>query len=378
MTGLKSMMQRLEMCQKSLNEYLDMKKKIFPRFYFVSNVALLDMLANGTNPPKIMPYLGDCFDSLASLTFVKSAVEGEPDSIKTVDKMVAKDREVVALAEPFTMEGEVEGYLNKLTDMMMLTLKQKLNEGIDTAVNWEVEKPRHQWLFDYPAQIVLTGTQIYWTEETEAALEEYEGGQEDAVKRYLGVCNTRLNHLINLVLGELTSADRTKIISLITLDVHARDVVQKLIDDKTEGPAAFLWQQQLRFYWAQQSLDVDIRITDFRCKYFYEWIGNTGRLVITPLTDRCYITLTMGLRLFLGGAPAGPAGTGKTETTKVSYFILLHSVCYILYFVMLCYTVRRVIVLKYVIHSIYYTLLYYTVLYCEMCYRADVVVCVYC
>jgi hypothetical protein len=36
-----------DQCQKSLNEYLDQKKKIFPRFYFVSNVALLDMLANG-------------------------------------------------------------------------------------------------------------------------------------------------------------------------------------------------------------------------------------------------------------------------------------------------------------------------------------------
>jgi dynein heavy chain, axonemal len=92
--------------------------------------------------------------------------------------------------------------------------------------------------------------------------------------------------------------------------------VQKLIDEKTEGPSAFLWQQQLRFYFNTTNYDVDIRITDYRCKYFYEWIGNTGRLVITPLTDRCYITLTMGLRLFLGGAPAGPAGTGKTETTK--------------------------------------------------------------
>jgi len=161
-----------------------------------------------------------------------------------------------------------------------------------------------------------TGTQIYWTEETEKSLEEFEGGQEDSVKRYLAVCNSRLSALIQLVLGQLTSGDRCKIISLITLDVHGRDVVQKLIDEKTEGPGAFLWQQQLRFYWAPSSRDVDIKITDYRCKYFYEWIGNTGRLVITPLTDRCYITLTMGLRLFLGGAPAGPAGTGKTETTK--------------------------------------------------------------
>ena len=335
--GLKSMTLRLELCQKSLNEYLDMKKKLYPRFYFVSNVALLDMLANGTNPAKILPYLGDCYDALADLKFVVDDAAMGTLSTRTVDTMVARDKECVALHSPFTMEGEVENYLNQLTEVVAETLRYKLEDGMETAVNWDVEKPREQWLFDYPAQVVLTGTQVYWTEETERALEEYEGGQEDAVKRYLQVCNSRLSALIQLVLGELTPGDRTKIISLITLDVHARDVVQKLIDDKTEGPNSFLWQQQLRFYWTpppttsssmlpagtgapmgsgSSPRDVDIKICDYQCKYFYEWVGNTGRLVITPLTDRCYITLTMGLRLFLGGAPAGPAGTGKTETTK--------------------------------------------------------------
>jgi dynein heavy chain len=323
---LKEMTRKLELCQRKLNDYLDKKKKIYPRFYFVSNVALLDILSNGNNPPRIMPYTGDCYDSIATLLFAPAPAEADPAKFipNVGTHMVAKDGETVPFHKPFVIAGPVENWLNELTEMQINCLRSILEQAVETAVHWDsaekagggTDKPRHMWVEDYPAQIVLVGTQIYWTEEAQRSLDELEGGQEDAVKKYLGVCNDRLGMLIQRVLGDLDRDLRNKIIALITIDVHARDVMQKLIDTKAEGPSSFLWSQQLRFYWQADNRDVNIAITDFRSKYSYEYLGNSGRLVITPLTDRCYITLTLALRLFLGGAPAGPAGTGKTETTK--------------------------------------------------------------
>ncbi len=108
-------------------------------------------------------------------------------TIKNVaNKMFAKDGEIIEFYKPFVMTGAVERWLNDLTVMQQDSVRCILEAGIETAVNWEVEKPRHLWLEDYPAQVVLVGTLIYWTEETQAALDELEGGQEDAIKKYLG------------------------------------------------------------------------------------------------------------------------------------------------------------------------------------------------
>jgi len=315
---LQGMWKSLEVCQKALNEYLDQKKNIFPRFFFVSNTALLDILSNGDLPEKVMPYISACFSGISSLELIDSEVQPKKGSIvaKTAISMISPENEKVTFPKPFPISGAVENWLNGVTDMMQSTLKYTSSTALKATNNWGTEGGREAWLFEYPAQVILLASQVVWTDEVRLALEETEGGNETALGKCLTTLNTRLEGLIRLVQGELSKEDRVKIICLITIDVHGKEVVENMVKNRVEKQDDFAWQSQLRFQWNDEAETCEIKITDFVTKYSFEYIGNVDRLVITPLTDRCYITLTMALRLNLGGAPAGPAGTGKTETTK--------------------------------------------------------------
>ncbi|XP_069067570.1 dynein axonemal heavy chain 11 [Pleurodeles waltl] len=305
---LEALQRRLSICEKALAEYLATKRLAFPRFYFVSAADLLDILSKGTHPKKVTHHLVKLFDNVADLKFQVN----DKESTNIALGMYSKEVEYVPFHQNLRCHGQVESWLKHLEDTMCVTVRHHITE----AVASHEEKPREQWIFDFPAQVALTSSQIWWSTDVEIAFERLEEGFEAALKDYNKKQITHLNALINMLLGELTPGDRQKIMTICTIDVHARDVVAKLVTQKVTSSQAFAWLSQLRHRFDDSLKHCFANICDAQFQYSYEYLGNTPRLVITPLTDRCYITLTQSLHLTMSGAPAGPAGTGKTETTK--------------------------------------------------------------
>ncbi|XP_063222655.1 dynein axonemal heavy chain 6 isoform X2 [Bacillus rossius redtenbacheri] len=329
----------LEDIMKCLDAYLESKRMVFPRFYFLSNDELIEILAQTRNPLAVQPHLRKCFDAIAKLEFGTYKAEEDKDTDEDTDDgedeegeqsavssmppppgtaldilaMVSPEGETVPLIRGLRARGNVEDWLGKVEEGMFSSLRRRMQ----AAIRDHEKRTRRRWILRHPSQIVLTVSQIMWSlkvhnifnrpteEERLSAMADFETYNYD-----------ELNELAGMVRGKLRKLQRMVLCSLITIDVHARDIITELVKEKVHRDDSFEWLKQLRYYWDEDSMMCFAHMSSARHMYGYEYLGASPRLVITPLTDKCYLCLMGALQLDLGGAPAGPAGTGKTETTK--------------------------------------------------------------
>jgi dynein heavy chain len=206
-----------------------------------------------------------------------------------------------------TPSAMVEQWLLEVETQMFASIARVCTEG---AAAYK-QMPRHEWVTQWQAQVVLTVTVMMWTLDVDEVLRTKGNA---GMREYGKKCAGDLDEVVKLVRGDLPKLTRKTLAPLIVMDVHARDVIIKMAADGISQPTDFDWLAQLRYYPSEEGIRV--RMVSTELFYGYEYMGMQGRLVVTPLTDRCYRTLMGALQLDLGGAPEGPAGTGKTETTK--------------------------------------------------------------
>ena len=310
----KDRLERLEECNillesitKGLNGYLEKKRLFFPRFFFLSNDEMLEILSETKDPTKVQPHLKKCFEGIAELRF-----EGEDHDIVAMHSVEGEEvmfKDVISVA---AANGAVEKWLLQVEGAMFDSIHHVTGEGLRTYH----EKPREDWVLDGQAgMVVLVCTAVNWTMDVTKAI------TEGSTKQYEEKCTSDLMKIVDKVRGNISKLQRVTLGALVVMDVHARDVVATLAKNGVSSATDFDWQAQLRSYWEEDPREereqtTIMRIMNAEVEYGYEYLGNSGRLVITPLTDRCYRTLMGAIHLTMGGAPEGPAGTGKTETTK--------------------------------------------------------------
>ncbi|GMI21327.1 hypothetical protein TeGR_g3290 [Tetraparma gracilis] len=316
---------KLERIQKSLDQYLETKRMLFPRFYFVSDDDLLEILGQSKEPQLVQKHVKKCFEGIKSLILVQpgkqlnrtyEASGGVSPDGETMDFIADNGPNSNTNNTNVIVDGPVELWLVEVEKGMRLGLQKLLAASI-TAYKG---KKKEQWVRDYQGSLLITTGAIGWTNDCTKALVSITGGNKNAMKTLKKKQVGFLNRLTDMVRDtKLGKIDRSKTVALITMEIHNRDVMERMIKANCASVQDFDWLSQLRFIFNKDEGQFGtciVKQTNCTLSYSYEYQGNNGRLVVTPLTDRCVLTLLTAMFLHRGGNPLGPAGTGKTETVK--------------------------------------------------------------
>ena len=312
--SLERLAELLNKIQKALGEYLERERISFPRFYFVGDEDLLEIIGNSNDTQRISKHFRKMFAGLSGLII---------DEESTITGFTSKEGEQVRLKRPISLvkTPKINDWLTALETNMKSSLAELLGEAVQSfqdllASPQEIDTTAFQkYLTLFPAQIVVLATQVSWTVSVDDALAS--GGKD--LKALHEVSARLLEILASTVLSDLEFILRKKCEHLITEFVHQRDIIGKLIQANAGTQTHYLWLLQMRYVYKPEGEFADrlrIRMANADLAYGFEYLGIPDRLVRTPLTDRCFLTCTQAMAQRLGGSPYGPAGTGKTESVK--------------------------------------------------------------
>ncbi|OXB64089.1 hypothetical protein ASZ78_002019 [Callipepla squamata] len=302
----------LEKCQKSLNDYLDSKRNAFPRFFFISDEELLSILGS-SNPLCVQEHMIKMYDNIASLRFQ----DGDSDK-KIVTAMISAEGEVMEFRQAVPAEGRVENWMTAVLREMRRTNRLLTKEAIfrycedrSSLACISVMQGEYgvDWMLLYQGMMVLAANQVWWTWEVEDVFQKVKKGEKQAMKLYAKRMHQQIDELVTRITAPLSKNDRKKYNTVLIIDVHARDIVDTFVRDSILQAQEFEWESQLRYYWDREPDELNVRQCTGTFSYGYEYMGLNGRLVITPLTDRIYLTFTQAVgKIFSGLAQCGAWG----------------------------------------------------------------------
>jgi len=301
----------LSTIKKSLISYLEKERHLFPRFYFVGNDDLLEIVGNPTDVLIVCRYIGKMFPYVSNLKYNVTAmqitgIEGNYGEIINLNSPVSYSEASCAREWLLKLDNAIKDSLFNFVHVATLDFTRLLEVNLETQAVLS-------WLDKYPGQITLISLQLLWTSNVEDALDN-----KEELEKWKSKYFSLLDLLSQSIQSNTSVQNRLKLENLIIEVLHEKTILEDLISIEADRSTA--WMNQQRFYFNVESPklleSLLIKQANSEFYYGYEYTGLTRRLVHTPLTNDIYLCVTEALDQFLGAALSGPAGTGKTETLK--------------------------------------------------------------
>ncbi|XP_053958646.1 cytoplasmic dynein 2 heavy chain 1 [Anastrepha ludens] len=306
-TIVSSLEKQLSRCQNNLMTYIMDKRNSFPRFYFLGDDDLLEILGQATKDAEIIQkHIKKLFPGCHSIGIAKT-LNGE-STVYTIQSLQSAEGDILQLREVVPMKGPIEDWLNHLVSSIQCTLKDAIFECYSTT---DAENFTQSLLRKYPIQVLSITRAIQFTKQTEKAILSM------SLRKLHQALNTEITHFANMKNQTNDTLLQIKLRALLFDLVHYASVVEELQEHNVMHVSDWHWLCQLKFYLAgTDGRLVVVRMVYAEFEYSYEFLGNPNKLVNTKLTHKCYLILTQAMHMGLGGNPFGPAGTGKTECVK--------------------------------------------------------------
>ncbi|EKX73919.1 conserved hypothetical protein [Theileria equi strain WA] len=296
-TKIELLLTKINDVENMLKTYLDNTRSIFPRLFFINDEELLHIIGC-KNIETLKNYLFKIFPSVSKFVLTEN---------KNIIGISSHDGEDVLFRESITSaDKNPVDILKEVDSSIKNTLKYLLNESLDDLrefygrIDFE-DTSLEKWMRKFPSQIQVASISILWTRKMEEIRNENE--------------ITEFWHFILFFTECILSHARKP---GMQIKIHNLTVVLIYHADKTKefklcGLSSFEWLKCLRYYY-NGSLYLKICMRSY--EYGFEYIGATKALIITPITENCFVSMSMALESGLVGNPQGPAGTGKTESIK--------------------------------------------------------------
>ena len=322
-------------CVKGIQDLINKRRGEFPRFYFLDSKSLLALISCSGSARSSQKFLRLLFDGVSRATITDS------NSICAIHSIHG---ETVSLIEHCACEGRAEEWLSRLDELLKETVKRDIFEAFLSRQKSSSTVPRGVWILKHMSQAIITSSNVIFSMEVRKCFQQIPDAR-NKLGTLAETIEADTSETILLIRSDLRPSNRVKCADLISLEIYHRDIVHGILNSnwapKEKNACPFEWEKVLRLRWEKTEAlsdpgrkpllrvgsgievnrrylsqgNISGRCLDYECQYQYEYTPAGNCLAITPLTERCCISILQNcLWLNHYTCLSGPSGVGKSAT----------------------------------------------------------------